>query len=247
MSRNFLKEYIEASNEFRKSDNSQESIAKLYDLLYELETMSRTKNEDVTLANIYSLLGFHQSAYEVFKTTVDSSDRKTITKLYGLEEKAKSHENNFIIKDLRKYRQKKAQVSLLPTDFVPLETGGHNYKIADKEIIIFNKVVKKGKVDIYLPNQQMKPYVDKVIRYLNWLSDCKSELIAFYNHWDKREMADVVNDDWYDSLDVYRVSITVGQNESLYADIATGGVHFQDHLLDIETENESIVAMNYDG
>ncbi|HAS44502.1 MAG TPA: hypothetical protein DCS93_28750 [Microscillaceae bacterium] len=247
MQRNFLKEYIEASNEFRKSGNSQESIEKLYDLLYALETIEKTIQEAVTLSNIYSLLGFHQSAYEVFKTTVDSSNRKTLTKLHVLEEKAKSHQNNFVIKDLRKYRQKKVQVSLLPTDFIPLETGKHTYTIAGKDVIIFNKVVKSNKVEVYLPNQQIEPYLDKVIRYITWLSDCKNELIAFYNDWNKGETTDIADGDWYDSLDVYRVKITVGKNENLYADIAAGDVFAQDHLLDIETDQETIYSMNHDG
>ena len=101
MEKNFTKNYIEISNEFRKSNASKESVEKLYDLLYDLENSTRSKNDDLTLSNVYSLLGFHLSAYEVFKSIADLNDKKSTSKLYVMEEKAKSHKNNFVIKDIR--------------------------------------------------------------------------------------------------------------------------------------------------
>lgn len=74
--KNFTKDYIEISNEFRTSKASKESVGKLYDLLYDLENSNRTKNDDLTLSNVYSLLGFHLSAYEVFKSVADLKDKR---------------------------------------------------------------------------------------------------------------------------------------------------------------------------
>ena len=101
MEKNFTKDYIEISNEFRKSKASKESVGRLYDFLDELKSAERTKNDDFILSNVYSLLGFHQSAYETFKSVADLTDRKSASKLYVLEDKAKSHKNDFNIKNIR--------------------------------------------------------------------------------------------------------------------------------------------------
>ncbi|MFW2581589.1 hypothetical protein [Aliarcobacter butzleri] len=56
----YSKEYINSSTEFKNSNGSKESIEKLYDLLYKLEKIDRTKNEDLLLSNVYTLLGFYE-------------------------------------------------------------------------------------------------------------------------------------------------------------------------------------------
>ncbi len=105
--KNYQKEYIEISTEFRNSKKSNESIGKLYDLLYEMEKIERTDNENKILSNLYSLLGYHLFSYETYKPLVDLTNKKDVKRLYVLEQKAKSHGNNFIIKDIRKFRKKK--------------------------------------------------------------------------------------------------------------------------------------------
>lgn len=248
MERNFTKDYIEISNEFRKSNASKESVEKLYDLLYDLQSSSRTKNEDLTLSNLYSLLGFHQSAYEIFKSVADLTDRKNTSKLYVMEEKAKSHKNNFIIKDIRKFRQQKDQTKLLTTDFLLSTTEENKVSMIDKDIVVFNKVVKNDKVEIFIYGQhKLENFADKIIDYIFWLADCKKELIEFYNNELSEDSGEVANNDWYDTLEIYSARIIVGQNGNLYAEISGGDDFSQDHILDIEIENETITGMNYDG
>ena len=248
MERNFTKDYIEISNEFRKSNASKESVEKLYDLLYDLQSSSRTKNEDLTLSNLYSLLGFHQSAYETFKSVADLTDRKNTSKLYVMEEKAKSHKNNFIIKDIRKFRQQKDQTKLLTTDFLLSTTEENKVSMVDKDIVVFNKVVKNDKVEIFIYGQhKLENFADKIIDYIFWLADCKKELIEFYNNELSEDSGEVANNDWYDTLEIYSARIIVGQNGNLYAEISGGDDFSQDHILDIEIENETITGMNYDG
>lgn len=248
MERNFTKDYIEISNDFRKSKASAKSVEKLYDLLYDLESSSRTKNDNLTLSNVYSLLGFHQSAYEVFKSVTDLNDKKTTSKLYVMEEKAKSHKNNFVIKDVRKFRQKNGQTKLLATDFLVSETEENKFKIVDKDIIIFNKVLKNEKVEIFIyGNHQIEDYASKIIDYIFWLGDCKSELIAFYNSELSEDIQEDANDDWYDTFEVFGVRVIVGQNGNLYAEISIGDDLVPDHILDIEIEEQKLTGMNYDG
>jgi len=248
LEKNFAKEYIEASNEFRKSKASKESVGKLYDLLYELKNADRTKSDDLILSNVYSLLGFHLSAYETFKLVADLTDRKNASKLYVLEDKAKSHKNDFIIKDIRKLRSEIKQAKLLPTDFVKSESGEHKFKVIDKDIVVFNKVVKNDKFEICLSgDHKFEDFTDKIIDYIDWLCNCKKELVAFYNTELSGDTDEVADDDWYDTLDLYGVRIIIGQNGNLYSEISGGDDFCQDHILDIETSGKTISSMSYDG
>ena len=248
MDRNFTKDYIEISNEFRKSNASKESTEKLFDLLYDLENSTRTKNDDLTLSNVYSLLGFHLSAYEIFKSNADLNDKKTTSKLYVMEEKAKSHKNNFAIKDFRKYRQKNQQTKLIKTDFKFSETEKNTLTIIDKDITIFNKVVKNEKIEIgFYGNHNIEDYIEKIIDYIFWLGDCKKELIKFYNKELSEETDEKADNDWYDTLEVYSVNIGIAENGKLFAEISVGDDFASDHILDIEIEEQKITEMNYDG
>ena len=245
---NFSKEYAEISVEFRKSNGSKESIERLYDLLYKMERSERSKNDDLTLSNIYTLLGFHQSACELFKSAADLTDRKNISKLYLLEEKAKSHKNDFIIKDIRKFRGENKQIKLLPTDFVSSESGRNEFKVIDKDVLIFNKVVKNSKVEVCLYGvHKFENYADKIVDYIYWLGDCRNKLIEFYNSEVSEWAGTTANDDWYDTLEIFGVRVIVGVNGNLYSEISCGDDNSQDHILDIEIENETITSMNYDG
>lgn len=247
MERSYTKDYIEISNEFRKSNAGRESVEKLYDLCYELEKIERTKSDDLILSNIYSLLGFHQSAYEVFQVAADLTDRKNIAKLYVMEEKAKSHKNNFIIKDIRKYRDRKDPVRLDLTDFIRSETEEDKFEILNKNMVVFNKTLKDGKIEIYLPDRPIETCADRIIKYIAWLSDCKSELIDFYNHQNNSCAVGQADEDWYDTLEIFSVSITMGQSTDIFADISVGDDLSPDHILDIETTNQTITTMSYDG
>ncbi|MCV9933375.1 hypothetical protein OIU80_13875 [Flavobacterium sp. LS1R47] len=244
MNRDYTKDYIELSKEFRKSDASTESIEKLYDLLYELENANRTKQDDLVRSNTYALLGFHKSAYEVFKTVADLTNRKEATKMYVMEEKAKSHKDNFIIKDIRKYREKKEQPKLELSDFVASKKTKNKFKIANKNIVIFNKLTEKEKVSVYLPNEHIEGYLDKIIDYINWLSNCKTELIDFYNNECNEDTA---NENWYDTLEVYSTRIIIEDSRDIFCSISGGDDFYQDHLLDIEITNSTITSMIYNG
>ena len=245
MERNYLRDYIEFSNEFKKSYDSKESVVKIYDLLHELENLYKTKEQKLVLSNVYTLLGYHRSAYEIFKETVGSNNTKEVSKLYVLEQKAKSHENNFIIKDVRKVKEKKQQTKLVLSDFVTTENDPDKFEIPQKEIVIFNKTIK-GKIRIFLPDSDFRKYADAISEYLSWLADCKKDLIEFYNQ--NNEFTDKqADDDWYNTLDIYRAVITIKKSKDIEAFVATGDTFSQDHILDFEIANKTIISMNYDG
>lgn len=247
MENSFNKRYIETSNEFRKSNGSKESVIKLYDFLYQLTETDRTKNDELILANVFSLLEFHQSAYETFKAVADLTNRKNTTKLYALEQKAKSHGNNFKIKDIRAYQKKNKQPKLFLTDFFASERDDCKFGIPSKQVVIFNKIIDGEKIEIHLPDTSIKTYINDITHYISWLNNCKDELIQFYNSWNKDYIEEKADSDWYDTLEIYSVRISVGNNGGIYAEISGGDEYNQDHILDIETGNKTIVSMNYDG
>jgi hypothetical protein len=55
------------------------------------------------------------------------------------------------------------------------------------------------------------------------------------------------DDEWYEGLEIMSVLITVNAEGKVFADISCGDTYFEDHILDIETAENKIVSMNYDG
>ncbi|GAL80481.1 hypothetical protein JCM19274_771 [Algibacter lectus] len=58
---------------------------------------------------------------------------------------------------------------------------------------------------------------------------------------------ETANKDWYDTLDIFRTRVIVGQNGKLFSEISGGDEFMSDHILDIETEERKIKGMSYDG
>ncbi|KAF2081960.1 hypothetical protein [Flavobacterium sharifuzzamanii] len=242
-----MKEYIEFSNKFRKSNGSKESVEKMYDLLYELENIEKSKQENLVLSNVYILLCFHRSAYETFKETADPKNSKDVSKLYVLEQKAKSHENNFIIKDVRKLREKKEQPIIKLSDFELSKKQENKFEIKNRKLVIFNKLIKDGKLSIYLPNEDIDSFFDKIIIYIAWLGDCKKELINFYNNECDVNVEQKADSDWYDTLEIYRAEIFIDEHGNISTSIVGGDDFFRDHLLDIEINDRIITSITYNG
>ncbi len=250
MKKKYQKEYIDISTEFRKSNNSKESLGKLFDLRYELEKVNRSQNEEKILSDIYTLLGFHQSAYEVYKPTVDLTNRKETKKCYTLGQKSKSHANNFAIKDIRKLRKKKEKVKLLFEDFKidENEENKNRFLLKNKDIVIFNKPLKLDKFEIYIYGEhKFENCIAKIIEYISWLGNCRNPLIEFYNSELSKHTNSLANEDWYDTLDIFSTRVIVGQNGKLFSEISGGDEFMSDHILDIETEEQKITKMSYDG
>lgn len=244
MEKNYLKQYIEFSNAFRNSNSSKESVENIYDLLYELENVDRSKEDNLVLSNVYVLLGFHKLAYQIFKETADLSNKKDVSKLYVMEQKAKSHGNNFIIKDIRKFKEKRELPKLALSDFKTSIEDNDKFEIPETDIVIFNKNIK-GKISIYIPDSDIEKYSDTLFEHINWLADCKNELIEFYNQ-NNEFTIEQANDDWYDTLDIYSIQLTISP-QNIETLISAGDTFSQDHILDIELTNRVIVSMNYDG
>jgi hypothetical protein len=61
------------------------------------------------------------------------------------------------------------------------------------------------------------------------------------------ETEEKADNEWYEELEIYSVLITINKEGKIFAEIACGDNYFEDHILDIETEENKICEMNYDG
>lgn len=245
-----LKRYIDASNAFRKAADYHEGAIALYDLLYDLQAKEeRTKEEERILTDSYSLLGYHLSAYETFLRIADTTNYKEKSKLLVLEDKAKTHKNTFCIKDIRKLRVKRAQKPFEEEDFYLKEktTFGHQYKIQREKILIFNKELEGNRFELFIHSKiTFEECFSKIKEYLEWFATAKEVIInSFNNEFEGDEVFPKADDNWYDTLEVYRMRVEVGE-KGIFANVEAADI-YTDHLLIIEFEEKEITHMWLDG
>ena len=245
-----LKRYIDASNAFRKATDYHEGAIALYDLLYDLQAKEeRTKEEERILTDTYTLLEYHLSAYETFLRIADPTNYKEKSKLVVLEDKAKSHKDTFCIKDIRKLRVKRAQKPFKKEDFVIKEktTFGHQYKIQREKILIFNKELEGNRFELFIHSKiTFEECFSKIKEYLEWFATAKEVIInSFNNEFKDYDVFPKADDNWYDTLEVYRMRVEVGE-KGIFANVEAADI-YTDHLLIIEFEEKEITHMWLDG
>ena len=245
-----LKRYIDASNAFRKATDYHEGAIALYDLLYDLQAKEeRTKEEERILTDTYTLLEYHLSAYETFLRIADPTNYKEKSKLVVLEDKAKTHKNTFCIKDIRKLRGKRAQKSFEKEDFSLKKATkfGHQYKIQRDKILVFNKKLKGSRFELFINTQiTFEECFLKIKEYLEWFATAKEVIInSFNNEFEGDEVFPKADDNWYDTLEVYRMRVEVGE-KGIFTNVEAADI-YTDHLLIIEFEEKEITHMWLDG
>ena len=244
-----LKRYIDASNTFRKAGGSHEGAIALYDLLYDLQAKTqRTKEEERILADTYTLLEYHLSAYETFARIVDTTNYKEKSKLLVLEDKAKTHKNTFCIKDVRKLKAKKNQTAFKISDFEKVEDFELEceYVLSTKKVVIFNKEVEGEDFSFFInKGTSLESCLHSINEYLEWLSDAKAILINYYNEH-CAEYTPQADDNWYNTLEVYSGHLDIG-SIGISAHISAGDIFSPDHLLEIDFEGKEITHIGWDG
>jgi hypothetical protein len=242
---NLMEKYITLSKDFRVA-KTPENIGKLYSFLEELKLLENDRQALLILSQVYSLLAFHKSAYDVFVKIADKNNVKDAKKLFTMSELAQSHGDNFIVKNkLKKAVLPKVEKFVLSDfRFVGGETHFNSYKI-DKPIVIFGKIFEKPSEFTVFEGVKLDDCINKISDYFKWLSDCKRVLIDFYNN--EGDFEDTADDDWYDSLEIYRVLVDINESGNFSATITCGDDFWSDHLLDIEINGKNIETMGYDG
>ena len=245
MDRNFMQKYITLSKDFRET-KSPESIDKLYLFLDELRLQENDKQATIILSQVYSLLAFHKSAYEVFVKIADTNNSKDTKKLFTMSELAKSHGDNFIVKNKLKKPVLPKTERLILSDF-ELKEESENFTSfeTNKKLIIFGKLFDNEPLRLCLSKGvKLESYIEKIADYVQWLGNCKKILINFYNNNNSEDEAD---DDWYNSLEIIGVLLDVNEKGNFFATLNCGDDFWSDHILDIEIDNKKVVSMNYDG
>jgi hypothetical protein len=246
MADNYMKRYIELSKEFKANNKSQEIIGRLYEFINILEKDDNKENKMV-LTYVYTLMGYHKKAYDLYKKIYDENDRKQKTKLFEMEQMSRSHGDNFIVK-LKEKRIPNEKTEFTANDFVEKESNEEwkNY-ILNKNCIIFGQTFNNEPLEIEIhKNMDLSQCISEINEYLHWLGgDCKKDLIKYFNK--NMQMEEKADNDWYEELELYSVSVTITKDGKLYSDISCGDNYFDDHILDIEFDNKKIDSMNYDG
>ena len=246
MAENYMKQYIELSREFKANNKSQEIIGKLYDFMRLLEK-DENKDNKMILVYVYTLLAYHKRAYVLYSKIYNENDRKQKSKLFEMEQMSKSHGDNFVIK-LKKKPEINKMINYCVNDFVEKDAAGEykSYKL-NKTCIIFNQIFDKPlKMEIY-KNFVLSEYIGQINEYIHWLGgDCKKELIEYFNK-NMDYMEEKADNEWYETLEIYCVRITLTENKILCSSISCGDNLFEDHILELETEGNKIYSMTYDG
>ena len=105
---------------------------------------------------------------------------------------------------------------------------------------VLEKKAKSHQNNFIIKDKGFDDSIDKIMNYIYWLSDCKDKLVEFYNTELSKYTGETANEDWYDTLEILGVRIIAGQNGNLYAEIAGGDDFAQNHILDIEIENDHV-------
>jgi hypothetical protein len=246
MAENYMKQYVELAKKYKASNNSQETIERIYGLMNILEE-NENKDSKIVLVYVYTLLACHKKAYDLYVKIYDQNDRKQKAKLFGMEQLSKSHGDNFAIK-LKKKPIINKMVSYCVDDFIEKHIiGDYKYYELNKTCIIFNQTLDNKRLEIGIYKEFiLSEYIEKINEYIYWLGgECKNELIKYFNQ-NMNSVEEKADDEWYEALEVYCVRITLTKTRKLCADIACGDNNI-DHILDIETEENKIYAMNING
>lgn len=255
MEKKLKKSFIEASKAFKKSKSlnqkaSNESVEKLFDIIYELKKKERSDEENFVLADIYSLLDRYIDAFRILDSASPLSRKKQekyAKKIVELERKRRKKNNNFCYRDLREARIIKKPTKLSVDDFI-LESHDDciQIKIKDdiKRVVMFNKYIKSKEVSIFAIGDIKK--LDIVIDCIHWLGACKEELITFYNQTKIEGKVDKADNEWFDGLDVSMVHIIMKKNGMIEGDFAVSDYINYNYGFHLFIENKTITHIEYD-
>ncbi|WP_027388498.1 hypothetical protein [Chryseobacterium gregarium] len=249
MKNRFTKSYILVTSNFKKSKASTESVEKLFDLIYEMENIEKNLDETIMLCEIYNLIGLNIKT----KRILDSLELSTKEEKIKSEAQTKLDRDNnykntrFYYRDLRESRIKKNLENLSVVDFVILNEG-EVFKIEFAKITqlnIFNKFIKTTDISIYSDVVLSENQLDILIYFFHWLSDCKKELIDFYNANKIENKINYVGNEWFDGLDIWDVIIEIKDGKEICCQILASDYFNHNLGFELEISNDSIICLQY--
>ena len=126
----YLKQYITLQKQFRETKGNPDSVRALYDFKEGLE-QNEDKQAKEVLVDVYDLLDYKKSAYDLLCQIGDRSDKKTLKRLGTLKEYAENWGNHYAIpkpktpEEKQKEKERQAQLGLPTFRYHPdpLDTG----------------------------------------------------------------------------------------------------------------------------
>lgn len=113
MDNNYKEVYQKLAKDFLKEKATAEEIDKLYKLMEKLESKQNESSEiENVLVNVYSLLQYHEKAYECYVRVGNTNNKKDRKKLFELKQKADWYGDRLAIK--RKSEVTKSFIGKIP-------------------------------------------------------------------------------------------------------------------------------------
>ena len=100
----YLKQYITLQKQFRETKGNPDSVRALYDFKEGLE-QNEDKQAKEVLVDVYDLLDYKKSAYDLLCQIGDRSDKKTLKRLGTLKEYAENWGNHYAIPKPKRQRR----------------------------------------------------------------------------------------------------------------------------------------------
>lgn len=266
---NYRHQFNEILKEFKQNpyqDNHQ-AIAKLYDLKHELENQTHQNNfdNDMVLFSIYNTLGFFASAYEIYQKHHTANTPKAQAQLYKIAQKAKSHGNHFVLKDVRqeksKIKKRKTKITLSLDDFVldlQQSDNENDWFSINKNIPIFwrNFKSKNEKIEVVVHKNCLEQYLPKITDLVNHFAYLEPNILMnYYNNPPQNGHSYTIectekqaNENWFNTLEIYRCQIsTYGDhhNPSFSVNISVGDIYDIDHILNLEFNEKDLFIISY--
>lgn len=251
---NITKLFIQAHSEFIQTKKSEKSVESLFDLVYLINAKRNTEEDNYILANIYSLLGKNSDAQKVIEKGLKGENKKVIQKLLNLQKEI-DKQKHWRIKEYRDLRDSKIiknPSKIKETDFLISKeesTETYHFKLSDpdKEIVILNKNVRIG--SDYFVSSKIKPddFLFLLIEeHIEWLAKLKNEFLAFYNNNEFEYKFGIVDQNWFDAINVWDFRIEIDENLLLVTYI-----YISDYLQDnfgfrLEIIDKTIKEIEYD-
>ena len=251
MENRFSKSFIQATSGFKKSTASVENIEKLYDLIYEMEKAEKNLDETIMLCKIYNLLGLNfitNKILDSIKLSSQNEEKRKLDAQKKLDKENKYKDTRFYYRDLRQAKIKKDAVTLSREDFVIISREDDTFKIEFAEIKrlnVLNKYVKTKDIYIYSKQTGNKPILDELIYFFHWLSECKEELINFYNSNKIECKINNVGIEWFDGLDVWDLIIEIKEKEKIFCAILVTDYCNHNFGFELEINDNSIISIEY--
>lgn len=266
---NYRQKFNQINVIFQQNPTQQnhEAIAQFYALKEELEQRGEQNSfdDDMVLFAVYNALRFYKSALYLYMKHHDVNDPENLSKFAKIGGKANSHGDNFILKNIKQeknqLKKRKTKISLTLDNFIPSkdydfdENHDKQAFFINKNIPIFWRNFKSAeeKIDVIVPKNSLEIYLEKIqetVEYFAYFDE--QTLINHYNNppqnhhsWTIQNTGQTADENWFNSLEIYRFQIDINQNGKADCRIEFGDIYDLDHILEMDFWDKELFRFSY--